>query len=232
MTDAERAQAQAQAQARARFKRLAAEYTAKGDPTGWFEVLYRGAEGDAEAIPWAHLTANSLLIEWMTRQQARGDGRSVLVVGCGLGDDAEALARHGFAVTAFDISAEAIRWCERRFPNSPVRYAVGDVLGLPEAWGERFDVIVEAYTLQSLPDEALRAQAAANLARCVASGGTLLVICRGREPHEERGTMPWPLTRAELAVCEQQGLREVAFEDLTDRDERSVRHFRAHYRKA
>lgn len=219
----------ARTQARARLKRLAAEYTKNGDPTGWFDVLYQAAAGDAEAIPWADLTANPLLIEWMTYHQTRGEGRSALVAGCGLGDDAEALAHAGFAVTAFDISPKAIQWCHRRFPSSSVQYAVADLLALPEAWDKHFDLIVEIYTLQSLPDEALRAQAAANLARCVAPNGSLLVICRGREQNEEKGTMPWPLTRAELGVFQQQGLREVALEDLLDQEEPFVRRFRAHY---
>lgn len=215
--------------ARMRLKRLAAESTKNGDPTGWFEVFYRAARGNAAAIPWAHLTANPLLIEWITHQQTRCEGKSALVAGCGLGDDAEALARYGFAVTAFDISPEAIHWCRQRFPSSPVRYVVADILALPGAWSQRFDFIVEAYTLQSLPDEALRSHAAMNLARCVAPNGSLLVICRGREQHEERGTMPWPLTRAELNVFQRQGLREVAFEDLSDHEDPSVRRFRAHY---
>lgn len=225
MTDAEKAEA------RTRFKRLAAEFTEKGDPTGWFDVLYRDAEGDEEAIPWAHLTTDPLLVEWLTRQHISAEGRSALVVGCGLGDDAEALSSYGFAVTAFDISPEAIRWCQRRFPSSVVRYVVADVLALPEDWGQQFDFIVEAYTLQSLPDEALRVQAAEHLVRCVAPNGSLLVICRGREQHEARGTMPWPLTRAELAVFEQLGLREVSFEDMLDPEESRVRHFRVHFQR-
>lgn len=223
MTDSDREQA------RARLKRLAAEYTTKGDPTSWFDVLYRAAEGDTNAIPWAHLTANPLLVEWLAQHQPDPEGRRTLVVGCGLGDDAEALARYGFAVTAFDVAPEAIRWCRRRFPNSPVHYAVADLVALPEAWSGHYDFIVEAYTLQSLPDEALRAQAAANLARCLTPDGSLLVICRGREQHEERGTMPWPLTRDELGVFQFEGLREVAFEDLRDPDEPSVRRFRVYY---
>lgn len=215
--------------ARARLKQLAAEYTTSGDPTGWFEVLYRGAEGNTEAIPWAHLTANPLLVEWLERHQPRPEGKRALVVGCGLGDDAEALACYGYEVTAFDVSPEAIRWCQRRFPSSPVHYVVADLLALPEAWSGYFDFIAEAYTLQSLPDEQLRRKAAANLARCLAPNGSLLVICRGCEPHEARGTMPWPLTRDELTAFERDGLRLVSFEDLHDSEDPAVRRFRAHY---
>ena len=216
-------------QGRARLKQLAAESLKSGDATGWFETLYQAAHGNEEAIPWAHLTADPILVEWMAGYPSSAEGKRALVVGCGLGDDAEYLAHAGYAVTAFDISQEAIAWCQRRFPDSAVRYVVADVLALPGAWSRQFDLIVEAYTLQSLPDEALRAQAAANLAQCLAPGGSLLVICRGREPDEARGMMPWPLTRAELAMFQRQGLREVSFEDLRDPEEPSVRHFRVHY---
>lgn len=218
-------------QARTRLKQLAQESIETGDATGWFEELYRGAEGNSDAIPWAHLTPNSLLVEWMTQNQARGDGKRALVVGCGLGDDAEALARSGFAVTAFDISPEAIAWCQRRFPDSPVRYTVADALALPNEWSAGFDLVVEIYTLQSLPQEVLREQVAENLVRCVAPDGSLLVICGGRDPGDERGTMPWPLTRTELAVFERLGLRVVLFEDVLGKEAPFYRHFRAHYQR-
>lgn len=216
-------------QGRARLKRLAADATRNGDPTGWFDTLYQSASGNEEAIPWAHLRADPLLVEWLTSHHIGGVNRRALVVGSGLGDDAEELARQGFAVTAFDISAEAIQWSQRRFPGTPVRYMTGNVLDLPDEWRERIDLIVEVYTLQSLPDEALRARAAANLVRCLAPTGSLLVICRGREQHEDKGTMPWPLTRAELAIFRRLGLREVSFEDLPHPDEPTVRLFRVEY---
>lgn len=225
MTDMERTQA------RARLRQLAEDSIKRGDPTGWFDDLYRGAAGNTEAIPWAHLTANSLLMEWITRHQPRDEVRNTLVVGCGLGDDAEAMARAGFAVTAFDISAEAIQWCQRRFPNSLVRYTVANALALPDEWSGQFDIVVEIYTLQSLPDKALREQVAANLVRCVALDGLLLVICGGRDQSDEPGSMPWPLTRAELAVFERLGLREVSFEDLLGKEAPFFRHFRAYYHR-
>jgi len=60
-----------------------------------------------------------------------------------------------------------------------------------------FDLVVEIYTLQVLPPE-LRHTAMDRLAGLVAPSGTLLVICRGRDPDDDPGAMPWPLTRAEL----------------------------------
>ena len=218
-------------QARARLRQLAAESIENRDPTGWFEKLYRGARGDTGAIPWAHLRVNPFLTEWVTNDQPSGEGKRALVVGCGLGDDAEAMARYGFDVTAFDISPEAIAWARRRFPDSQVRYTFANALSLPERWSEQFHLIVEIYTLQSLPFQAMRERVAANLTRCVSPGGSLLVICAGRDESDEPGSMPWPLTRADLTTFERVGLREVSFEDLLSHEEPFFRHFRIHYQK-
>ncbi len=112
-----------------------------------------------------------------------------------------------------------------------MRYTVANALALPDEWSGQFDIIVEIYTLQSLPDKALREQVAANLVRCVAPDGLLLVICGGRDQSDEPGSMPWPLTRAELAVFERLGLREVSFEDLLGKEAPFFRHFRAYYHR-
>ncbi len=120
------------------------------------------------------------------RGDLAGHGRRALIVGCGLGDDAEELAARDFQVTAFDVSVAAIDWCRRRFPNSEVDYEAADLLDPPQAWHGAFDLVVEIYTLQVLPPE-LRAKAMANLASFVARGGTLLVVARGREEDDESG---------------------------------------------
>jgi SAM-dependent methyltransferase len=177
-------------------RRLARESLERGDAIGWFENLYSAAAGNASLVPWADLKPNPNLLAWLDTQAATGRPRA-LVIGCGLGDDAEALAERGYRVTAFDVSATAIEWCRRRFPQSQVGYAVADALALPNAWHRSFDLIVEIYTLQVLPPE-LRPTAIEQIAACLAPGGTLLVIARARDVADDRGTMPWPLTRAEL----------------------------------
>lgn len=78
---------------------LAREYSERGDPTGWFEALYAQADGDAGVISWADLEPNPNLVEWLTRRSPAGTEMRALKVGCGLGDDAEELARRGFEVT-------------------------------------------------------------------------------------------------------------------------------------
>lgn len=217
---------------RALARRLAHESLAKGDATGWFEALYDAADGNERLVPWADMRVNPNLTDWLERLAAPAAGLSVLVVGCGLGDDAEHLAARGCSVTAFDISPRAVAWCRQRFPTTNVDYRVADVLSQPPAWSLAFDLVVEIFTLQVLPPE-LRPLAIAGIAGCVAPGGTLLVIARARDTADERGTMPWPLTKDELSLFASHGLETVAFEDFDDKSEDPpVRRFRAEYRRA
>lgn len=219
-----------QDQKRSRVRQLAQEYIQRGDATGWFEALYAGAEGNEGAIPWADRVANPNLVGWLDQQQVRGEGRRALVVGCGLGDDAEELARRGFVVTAFDISPTAVAWCQKLYPDSPVKYVAANVLEVVPEWRRSFDFIFEAYTLQVLGPE-LRARAIPHIAEYVAPRGKLLVVCRGREPEDYPGDMPWPLTTAEMEQFQAAGLQEVEFEDYMDQEEEPRRRFRVQYKR-
>jgi SAM-dependent methyltransferase len=166
-----------------------------GEPLAWFEQLYAGA-GDASAIPWANLEPHPVLVDWLDRAQPE-PGRA-LVVACGLGDDAEELARRGFSVTAFDLAPSAIAWAKRRFPESSVSYVVANALELPPEWEAGFDLVVEIYTLQAIPAE-LRPAVGAAIVRCVAPGGTIVAVARRRADDAPPGAgPPWPLTEAEL----------------------------------
>jgi SAM-dependent methyltransferase len=213
---------------RKRARELAAEYLQKGDPTGWFEVLYKEAEQGKSIVPWADHGASSGLIEfWRTNPQAT-DGKMALVIACGLGDDAEQLAAWGFATTAFDISATAIQMARKRFSQSAVDYRVADLFQPPAEWEQNFDFVLEANTVQALPKE-FRAGAIERIATFVRPGGKLLAIVRGREANEPEGELPWPLTRAEMNEFVHAGLSEVAFEDYFDNEEPPARRFRGLY---
>lgn len=215
---------------RSTARRLASESLARGDALGWFDELYRQAADDPAAVPWADLEVNPNLSAWLETQPLAELGKRALVVGCGLGDDAEELAACGLQVTAFDVSDTAITWCRKRFPSSAVDYVAADLLALPEAWRRAFTFVFEAYTLQVLPPE-LRASAVAALAECVAPGGTLLVVARGRDPEDDPGSMPWPLLRTELNGFRAAGLEPTSFEDYHDGEDPPVRRFRAVYRR-
>jgi SAM-dependent methyltransferase len=212
------------------MRRLASESLERGDATGWFEELYQRAGAEWGRIPWADLIPNPYLVQWLDGPSAGERGGSCLVVGCGLGDDAEALAARGFDVVAFDVSATAIEGCRRRFPGSRVAYVVADALEPPEAWRERFDLVFESYTLQVLPPDP-RVRATAALAGLVAPEGRVLVLCRAREASEPPGQLPWPLTRGELDGFRRCGLTEVGVESFLDDETPPVRRFRALYRR-
>jgi len=210
---------------RRRARELAAEFHRRGDPTGWFEALYREAEEGKSTIPWADYHPTPHLVGFWIQHPQQTAGKSALVVGSGLGDDAEQLAAWGFRTTAFDISETAIRGTRKRFPNSKVAYHAADLLNPPASWCGRFDFVFEANTLQVLP-AALRPQATKNIAAFLRPGGLLLVIARHREPSDPEGQMPWPLTRAEISAFTAHGLKEVLFDILPDVSEPDVRRFR------
>jgi SAM-dependent methyltransferase len=198
-------------------RRLAAESLAVDDPTGWFERLYAAAGAGEAIVPWDRGAPHPLIVEWAERRKPTGE--RALVVGAGLGFDAEFVAGLGFDTTAFDISATAVQTAEERFPASQVRYRTADLLDPPAEWLGAFDLVVESLTVQSMPVD-VRPVAIRNVAATVAPGGTLLVVAFAREAAEtgqtgntgntgntgeagnagerEEPGPPWPLSRADI----------------------------------
>lgn len=176
-----------------------------------FDEMYAASRGaDLRSLPWAHGKPHPFLSQWLARAEPPPAGRDrALVVGSGLGDDAEALAARGWTVTAFDASETAIAWTRERFPNSPVDYRVADLFALPPDWIGAFDLVVEVHTIQALPPTR-RQHAIARIASTVAPGGTLFVVTFLRDVRAERAGRPWPLTKREVASIARHGLREVA----------------------
>ncbi|MEQ1501738.1 MAG: methyltransferase domain-containing protein [Myxococcota bacterium] len=186
--------------ARDRAKTLAQAALGAGAPTAWFERLYQAADGDPDGIPWADGAVDPVLAGWIARSGLAPASR-VCVVGCGLGEDAAFLAASGYDVLAFDIAPTAVDWAARLRPGP--RYAVADLFALPADWRGAFDLVVEHYTVQSMPPS-YRAPAGPALASLVAPGGRLWVYARIRDddaPFDEAtGGPPWPLSRTELAA--------------------------------
>jgi SAM-dependent methyltransferase len=210
--------------------RMAAESIAAGDPTGWFEQLYAAAAAGQVTVPWDRGTPGRYLTQWAAARDLRGAGQSAVVVGCGLGDDAEFIAGLGFQTLAFDISPTAIATARRRFPRSAVRYQTADLLHPPTEWHHAFDLVVESMILQALPDPPRR-DAIVRLGGLVAPGGTLITIARAREPGQTVCGPPWALCRAEIDALADGGLEPVRIEDLTDPQMPWPRRWRAEFRR-
>jgi SAM-dependent methyltransferase len=201
------------------------------DPIGWFEDLYVAAEAGEREVPWNRDEPNPRLVAWAEEQGLSGDGRRALVVGSGLGQDAEYFGRLGFDTTAFDVAPTPIRSMARRFPGSPVHYLVADLLDPPREWRQAFDFVFESITVQALPQD-FHPEATRRVTEFVAPGGTLLVLSAAREEGEQPDGPPWPLSRGELEAFEQGGLETVRIEEIHDVTEENFPHrWRAELRR-
>jgi SAM-dependent methyltransferase len=213
---------------RASVRELAHAAIDQGDPTGWFERVYAAARGGTLAVPWDDRRPNAMMVRWLDQHRASVVGGRALDVGCGLGDNAEELARRGFAVTAFDVAPTAIAGARERFPRSPVRYEVADLMSPPERYQGAFDLVTETYTLQALP-ASVRPTAIASLRTLLAPGGTLLVVARARGPADGDGGPPWPLGEDDLAPLADPPLVLVTREQVFDDEAAPVRRWVARY---
>lgn len=196
----------------------------------FFTDVYAQADGNPAMVPWADLEPKPELTEWLAAHP--GDGSATAIdVGCGLGDNAAALAEAGYVATGFDLSSDAVDWARRRFSQLSVRFVAADLFALPPEWAGAFDVVHECYTLQALPPEMLDRTAAA-IASLVRPGGALLVYARCREDGAPVSGPPWPLEHSRLNVFA--GLGFVLEHDrlfATQRGERFVPHSFAVWRR-
>jgi len=211
------------------IQELAQSHAAKGDPTGWFDLVYRGADGDVQQVVWADLQANPSLVDWLGDNTTQG--RQAVVVGCGLGDDVAFLAEQGFDVTGFDVSPTAIAMAQKRFPEIAVRFSVADLFALPGGWRRGFNLVFECNTIQALSGT-WRTKALNAIADLVAPGGVVLVSCRSRESGEKEDAFPLPLDRAEIAGFERAGLERRSLVGYDDNQSPPVAHFFACYRRS
>lgn len=206
--------------------RLSAAALDAGDPTGWFEPLYAEAAQGRAVIPWDRGGPHPLLVEWAEAQTSPASGRRALVVGSGPGSDAAYLAELGWTVTGFDIAPSAVAAAGDRFAGAGVDFQVADVLDPPSNWTGAYDLVLESYTVQSLP-VALRPTVISRVRRFVGPGGTLLVLAAAEDTHVAAGP-PWPLTRDEVESFAEDGLLAVQIEDLGTAD---ARRWRAEFRR-
>ncbi len=223
--------------ARERVREIASEHYRRGDVMGWFEALYKEADGDNSIIPWADLEPNRFFRKWAESTGLKGDGRRALVVGCGLGDDAKYLHDLGFQVTAFDISPTAIEWAKRLYGDSDIQFEARDLFDPPQSWNYSqtgdaktggFDFVLEIYTIQPLPLE-MRERVIDAIAGFVGENGQLVVVTRGRGDDDEPDELPWPMSRLELARFETHGLDQSDFVEMPADEEDEPSRFVVEY---
>lgn len=213
------------------YVKMVKSFQEKDDPTGWFDSIYKNANGDYKKVFWADLEPSPYLVEWLEKNPINKKNKKACVIGCGVGDDAQALSEFGFDVTAFDISPSAIELCINRYPNTKVDYIVADLFDYPKEWFEKFDVVYECNTIQVLPG-VYRDKARDAMSSLICKDGYILVSCRSRNEGEKQDAIPLPLTKKEIDNFKTiNNLKELSFLAYDDNQEPSVPHFFAVYKK-
>ncbi len=112
-------------------------------------------------------------------------GRRVLDAGCGTGYGSAELSRNARAVTALDISEEAVRYTRCNFPVENLAVVAGSASSLPFG-ANAFDLIVAFEVIEHLPDwSCLIAEAG----RVLTPDGLLLVSTPNKDYYSaSRGT--------------------------------------------
>ena len=207
------------------YKKMVKKHQESGDVLAWFDSIYTDAKGDYKSVFWADLEPSPYLLKWIQEHETKPQKKKAIVVGCGVGDDAEALSSFGYDVTAFDISPEAIKLCRGRYPQTKVNYIVANLFDYPQEWKESFDLVYECNTIQVLPNE-YRIKARDAMVEFLKNQAHILVSCRSREVGEQLDAIPLPLEKSEIdgfvEVC---GLKESSFLAYNDEQEPSVPHF-------
>ena len=211
-----------------KYQEMVREHQERDDPFGWFDSIYSDAEGDHRAVFWADLAPNPYLLEWLEKNPVSWLKKKAIAIGCGVGDDAEAMAAAGYEVTAFDIAPSAIALCKKRYPDTQVNYLVADLFEYPEEWAETFDLVYECNTIQVLPGR-YRREAMDAMVSLLLDQGQLLVSCRSRKSGEELDVIPLPLDKREIDGFINFGVRQKSFLAYDDDQEPSVPHFFATY---
>ena len=213
------------------YVKMVKTYQKNDDPTGWFDSIYKSANGDHTKVFWADLEPSPYLVSWLEKNPIDKPSKRACVIGCGVGDDAEALSEFGFEVTAFDISVTAIELCKNRYKDTKVNYVVADLFDYPKEWSKSFDVVYECNTIQVLPGD-YRVKARIAMSSLICKDGYILVSCRSRNEGEKENAIPLPLTKCEMdEFVNSDKLKEISFLAYDDEQIPSVPHFFGIYQR-
>ena len=164
----------------------------------FFENVYKNASENLDKIPWATFEANEYLQDFFKNKQ-KVTNKKALVIGCGLGDDAQFLSKMGYIVDAIDISPTSIKLAKQRFDNRDINFSVEDIFSLPSNMINNYDFIYEGLTIQSI-DPKHRIQLIEIISGLNNTKGELLLYTNYQEDIDTFGGPPWPLYKRDLAL--------------------------------
>ena len=113
-----------------------------------YDERYKTIHG--RGVSWSSDQCTPCVMDIIRRYHITTDMR-LLEIGCGEGRDAKTVLDHGYHLLSTDVSPEAIRYCQDRFPQYKDRFRVMDCLscGLPD----QFDFIYAVAVVHMLvPD--------------------------------------------------------------------------------
>jgi SAM-dependent methyltransferase len=125
-------------------------------------------------------------------------GRRALVPGCGLGHDAEALAKSGWAVTAVDFAAELEPLVSGRFGPLGCRFVAEDALAFAD--DEQYDLLFDHTFFCAIHPED-RPAFGELTRRLVRTGGIVCSIVFPAEKQLGSGGPPWGMAIADLEAA-------------------------------
>ena len=185
-------------------------------PTEWFETLYSDSNEKGKGVPWANMAPHPIFKNWITENPNINKGKTALVIGCGMGDDAIELESQGFEVTAFDVSESAIELCKTRFPNSEVKFIQADLIEGISDWHRKFDFVLEIFTIQALPPK-YEGVLIRNISDFVSNEGKLLVVTEIQQGERMyKNGPPWLLNQEYIRSFEACGLKQIFHSSATE----------------
>lgn len=179
-------------------------------PNDWFETLYSGSSEKGNGIPWANMAPHPVFKKWIDKTANVNAGKTALVVGCGMGDDAVELEAKGYDVTAFDVAESAVDLCKKRFPSSKVKFMQADLIKGIKDWHKSFDLVLEIFTIQALPPK-YEKTVIKNISDFVSPEGQLIVVTelQNRKRIYENGP-PWLLNTNYIDHFAENGLKLIS----------------------